>query len=137
MTRALVRARGLDVQVSSAGTSATDGSPASDGAILVGLERSLDLSAHRARALTGELVAAADLVLCMGVHHAERARALGGASRTFLLHDYAADATTGHSLSDPFGGDLDAYRETADELQLVLARVVERLAAGGAAAGSA
>src|SRR5205085_2689188 len=37
--------RGLtDVEVNSAGTSAWDGAPASDGALLVGLERGLDLS---------------------------------------------------------------------------------------------
>src|SRR5438477_603381 len=41
--------RGLhDVEAISAGTSAHDGAPASDGALLVGLERSLDLGSHNA-----------------------------------------------------------------------------------------
>jgi len=38
--------------VGSAGTGAWDGAPASEGAYLVGLERGLDLSGHRARLLT-------------------------------------------------------------------------------------
>ena len=49
--------RGLqDVEVASAGTSAWDGAPASDGALLVGMERNMDLSAHRAQSLNRELV---------------------------------------------------------------------------------
>src|SRR6185295_922503 len=71
--------RGLaDVEVSSAGTSAWDGAPASDGALLVALERRLDLGNHRAQQLSAELVAEHDLILVMGPHHLERALALGG-----------------------------------------------------------
>ena len=136
IARRLVAERALDVDVSSAGTSAWDGSPASDGAILVGLERSLDLSAHRARTLTSERVGDADLVLCMGPHHLERALALGGDDNSFLLTDYAEGAATGRAISDPFGGELDGYRSTADELEQVMGRVLDRLDAGGASAGA-
>ena len=59
--------RGLaDVEVSSAGTSAWDGAPASDGALLVALERGLDISTHRSQQLTRELVQSHDVVLVMG-----------------------------------------------------------------------
>jgi protein-tyrosine-phosphatase len=46
LERAL-KERGLEVEVTSAGTGAWDGAPASEGAYLVGLERGLDLSGHR------------------------------------------------------------------------------------------
>src|SRR5207249_11290602 len=59
LERAL-KEHGLDVNVTSAGTGAWDGAPASEGAYLVGLERGLDLSGHRARLLTRELVGQAD-----------------------------------------------------------------------------
>jgi len=136
IARRLVTERALGVDVSSAGTSAWDGSPASDGAILVGLERSLDLSTHRARTLTSERVADADLILCMGPHHLERALALGGDGKSFMLTDYAEGVATGRAISDPFGGELDGYRNTADELELLMGRVVARLGAGGSSAGA-
>ncbi|MHB1299177.1 MAG: arsenate reductase/protein-tyrosine-phosphatase family protein, partial [Gemmatimonadaceae bacterium] len=65
-----------DVTFSSAGTSAWDGAPASDGALLVAMERGLDLSQHRARMLSRELVAESDLILVMSPHHRDRATAL-------------------------------------------------------------
>ena len=54
-------ARGLgDVEVASGGTSAWDGAPASDGALLVAMERGLDLSTHRSQQVTRDLVAEQD-----------------------------------------------------------------------------
>lgn len=121
--------RGLAaVEVMSAGTSAWDGAPASDGALLVGLERKLDLNGHRARQLSRELVGDCDLVLAMGPHHVERAEALGGAGKTHLLTDYAERSTEGRAIVDPFGGGLEIYRATADELERAIALVFDRLA---------
>src|SRR5205814_8105652 len=52
-------------QVSSAGTWAADGAPASETTREVLSEFGLDLSRHRARRVDRSLVAAADLLLCM------------------------------------------------------------------------
>jgi protein-tyrosine-phosphatase len=117
-----------DVEVSSAGTSAWDGAPASDGALLVGIERKLDLHQHRARQLNREIVAESDLVLAMGPHHAERIEALGGEGKTYLLTDYAEHSTDARTIVDPFGGGLDIYRSTTDELERTVALVFNRLA---------
>ena len=122
--------RGLaDVEVSSAGTSAWEGAPASDGALLVALERGLDLSMHRAQQLSRELVQSHDVVLAMGPHHLERAEALGGEGRTHLLTAFAGGHAAGRAINDPFGGDLDQYRETLAELQSEIRRVFDRLTA--------
>jgi protein-tyrosine-phosphatase len=127
--------RGLtDVVVSSAGSSAWDGAPASDGALLVGIERELDLNSHRSRQLSREIVEAADLVLAMGPHHVERIEALGGAGKTWLLTDYAERSTSGRAIVDPFGAGLDEYRATADELERQIASVLDRIAEGKAGA---
>ena len=81
--------RGLpDVEASSAGTSAWDGASASDGALLVGMERHLDLSSHRSRQLTRAIVAESDLIFTMGPHHLERVEALGARGKAFLLTAY-------------------------------------------------
>src|ERR1041384_7257324 len=83
--------RGLaDVEAISAGTSAHDGSPASDGSLLVGMERNMDLGGHRAQALPRDLVKDSDLILAMGPTHLERVEALGGAGKAYLLSDFAS-----------------------------------------------
>jgi len=128
--------RGLEgVEVSSAGTGAWDGAPASEGAYLVGLERSLDLSAHRARLLTRELVDSADLILTMARHHRARVAELGGEARVHVLGEYAGRQGEEAEVSDPFGAGLTIYRETCAELEAIVAAAVNRLAqeiAGGA-----
>jgi protein-tyrosine-phosphatase len=122
-------ARGLhDVQPSSAGTSAWDGAPASDGALLVGLERMLDVNSHRSRQLSREIVDQSDLILAMGPHHIERIEALGGAGKAYLITDYAERSDEGRAILDPFGGGLEIYRTTVDELERVMALVFDRIA---------
>jgi protein-tyrosine-phosphatase len=121
-----------DVRFSSAGTSAWDDAPASDGALLIGLERQLDLNAHRARQLSRDIVETADLILAMGPHHLERIEALGGIGKSHLLTSYASHGVEARAISDPFGGDLEVYRAAADELTREIGRVFDRLLSGRA-----
>ncbi len=131
LTHALRERGAPDVTVSSAGTGAWDGAPASEGAYLVGLERGLDLSGHRARLLTRELAVEADLILTMARHHRARVQELGGEGRVFVLGEYAGRTSDEAEVSDPFGGDLDVYRQTCEELEQLVAAVAERLVAEG------
>ena len=126
LERAL-KEHGLEVAVTSAGTGAWDGAPVSEGAYLVGLERGLDLSGHRARLLTRELVEAADLVLTMARHHRPRVDELGGEGHVFVLGEYAGREGDEAEVSDPFGGDLDVYRDTCSELEALIQAAVERI----------
>ena len=120
--------RGLpEIEVGSAGTSAWDGASASDGALLIGMERRLDLSSHRSRQLTRAIVADTDLIFTMGPHHLERVEALGGRGKAFLLTAYPDAGTTGRPISDPMGGELEVYRTTADELETEVRRLFDRL----------
>jgi protein-tyrosine-phosphatase len=123
-------ARGMsDVEVTSAGTSARDGAPASDGALLVSMERGLDLSAHRSQQVTRDLVAGYDLILAMGPHHLERVEALDALRHAHLLSAFASGGERADAVSDPFGGDLDVYRDTFRELERDIRRVFDRLVA--------
>jgi protein-tyrosine-phosphatase len=133
MAEALLRdaaaGRGLDqVVVSSAGTGAWDGAPVSEGAYLVGLENGLDLSNHRARLLTRELVRGADLILVMSGHHLARVAELSGEDKAHLLGAYAGRETGRTEVTDPFGSDLASYRHTYTELQELIGAVVSRVA---------
>ena len=120
--------RGLtDVAVESAGVSAFDGTPASDGAILVAMERGLDVTGHRSRTLTRDLVAESDLILVMGPHHKDRVTALGGGEKVHLLTSYATHGASCGPVADPFGGDLAEYRQTCDELEEQIRGIFDRL----------
>lgn len=130
IARKIAIERGLqDVEAISAGTSAHDGAPASDGSLLVAMERGMDLGAHQAQTLTRELVREADVILAMGPHHLERIEALGGAGKSFLLSDYASHGASTRPISDPIGAELDVYRATADELEVEIRRVLDRITA--------
>ena len=130
ITRKIAVEKGLtELEVASAGTSAWDTAPASDGALLVAMERGMDLSEHRAHTLSRELVQSSDLILAMGPHHLERIEALGGEGKAFLLSDYASHGHSKRAISDPIGAELEVYRATADELEGEIRRVVDRLTA--------
>jgi protein-tyrosine-phosphatase len=130
IARRIGHERGLDdLHLESAGTSAWDGQPASDGSLLVGLERQLDLNEHRSRTITATLVESQDLILTMGPHHRDQVEGMGGAGKTFLLSSYASHGADDRPISDPFGGDLETYRTTFDELEAAIRKVIDRVAA--------
>lgn len=118
-----------DVSVTSAGTSAWDGAPAAEGSYLVALERGLDLSHHRARVLTTELVRGADLILTMTNAQMHRAIDLGGGGRAHLLTSYADPSGAAADVADPFGADVATYRAVADQLDDLLRAAAQRIAA--------
>jgi protein-tyrosine-phosphatase len=127
LMRQALHARGRDdVEVCSAGTSAAEGSPASEGAYLVGLEKGLDLSIHCATYLTRAVVDSADIVFCMSNHHLQRAESLGGKGKSFLLASYVGRRGEEAEVEDPFGGELDDYRRTYDQLKVLTAEAVDK-----------
>ena len=119
--------RGIDAEFASAGTDAWEGGPASDASLLVGIERGLDLTMHRSRRLTEQVVADSDLILAMSPHHLAVLRELGAGDRAHLLSDYASGELGGAGITDPFGGDLEAYRVTATDLASLIAQSLDRI----------
>jgi protein-tyrosine-phosphatase len=123
--------RMYNLSFDSAGTGALDGGGASEAAILVGLERGVDLSAHRTRALTPALIAHSDFVLVMGPQHLDTVRIHGSESKVRLLDHFTSGGETANAINDPFGGSLDDYRTTASELQRQVERLLDRLVERG------
>jgi protein-tyrosine-phosphatase len=120
--------RGIkDMNVSSAGTNAWDNVPATDEALLVGMERDIDLTPHRARKLTSAIVSEADLIFVMTPGHLEQVKQLGGRGKVHVIDEYSS-GTVNQGITDPYGGDLEAYRHTADVLERELERLFDRLA---------
>jgi protein-tyrosine-phosphatase len=127
MRRLLVDRRVEGITVASAGTGAWAGAPASEGSYLVALEDGVDLSAHRARALTPDVAGSADLILTMSRSHRQRLSELGYGDRTFLLGEYAGRSGAAAEVDDPYGGSLTDYRDACTQLKELLGEVVQRL----------
>ena len=116
------------IEVASAGTQAWDGSPASDEALLIGVERNLDLSEHRSRRLTPDIVKESDLILVMSPAHVAQVREVDPTANVHLLSGYGS-VNPGRNIADPFGGNLADYRATADVLEKELSGILERISA--------
>lgn len=108
-----------DWQVSSAGTWATVERGASRNGVIVMAKRGLDISQHRARMVTGEMLADSDLVLCMERGHAEALRAEFPTQATKI---YLLSEMTGRrfDIADPYTSPVEEYEHTANEISQLL-----------------
>jgi protein-tyrosine phosphatase len=89
LRRALERRVGKDApDVSSAGTIAVDGGPATDASVVAAGELGIEIGGHRARRLSFSLTEA-DLIVCMAAEHRDAIAALApsAADRTFTLKE--------------------------------------------------
>ena len=116
-------ARGL--WITSAGTAAADGWPASENSVYAASEAGLDLSAHRSRALTRQTLLEAARVYALSAPHLanllELAPEVG--DRASLLRPDDDD------IPDPYGGDLEVYRAAREAITAgIQARLDEILA---------
>ena len=103
------------VRVSSAGTGATEGLPATSLAIQVSADSRVDIKSHRSRPLTAATIRASDLILAMEPQHIDDARGLcpEASSRIHLITEKgAAQAKAQDGVVDPMGGTLEQYRDT-------------------------
>src|SRR5687768_868182 len=126
---ALVRALGdlADrVEVSSAGTAALSGAPASEGSRRAAARAGLDLDGHASRRLDASVLAGVDLVLLMDPRDHALVRALDpeAAGQTYGLADFARPAPTGEAVPDPYGASPEAYEECLRRIESHLERVV-------------
>ena len=117
-----------DWQVASAGVWTVDGERASAHAVEVMTQRGIDLSNHRSRNVTREMMSQADLVLTMTRSHTE---ALGAAFQTHAHKVYLLSEMTGQmrDIGDPYGGTRQEYAHTAKELEQLLTDGYERIVA--------
>lgn len=84
----------LDISALSAGISAHEGDPATPEAIAALGERGLDISGHRARQLTAEMIAEADLILTMTAVHKNFVLRVNPAAsgKVFTIKEFARGA---------------------------------------------
>lgn len=116
-----------DLAVSSAGTDAYAGMPASFGACSVITDRGGDLYTHVSSQLSRGHIEDADLVLTMGASHKARVLALCPQAKD-KVHTLLGYATgTDGDIDDPFGGDQTVYVKALDCIELALVVLLIKL----------
>ena len=101
----------LRVSVTSAGTAARDGDPASPESIDVASRDGMNLEAHRSRRVTRDMLEEADLVLVMERSHLAALERIGATRRAFVLSEWPPPGEPGLVVSDPYGASIEAYEE--------------------------
>ena len=120
-----------DWHVSSAGTWTVDGQPASSMTRKVLQTRGLDISAHRSRSITKDILLSSDLILTMERGHKEAllAEFPAVAGKLFLLSELIG---LHRDIVDPMGGDLADFEDTAREIEKILIKAQDRIYTLGA-----
>lgn len=113
-------------RVESAGTWAKDGQPATNLAQSLARQRGLDLSTHKARVVTREVLAPFNLILTM--EHGQREALMVEfpdlAGRIFLLSQMVGME---YEVKDPIGRGADDYLDTFDHIDEILTRGFKRI----------
>lgn len=107
-------------EISSAGVLATPGAAASVNAVAAAGEKGFDISSHAARRVTKELILANDLILCMTERHKDMLEN----ENCYTLGEYAGN---GDEIDDPFGGDIQRYRQCIRHMELLIKRIAEKI----------
>jgi protein-tyrosine phosphatase len=111
------------ISVISAGSYAMPGAPAAAAAVEAVKGMGADLSHHRSRPLTVELIHQADMIFTMGRSHAMAVQALVPSAT-----DKVATLDPAGDIEDPIGGDTALYRTLAGQLQtLIEKRLTEKV----------
>lgn len=103
--------------VTSAGVAARPGERVSENSILALKKVGIDISGHRARPLTQEMLDQALLVLCMTESHRSliELQASPVPPRLHLFREFLTGKAD-REIPDPFGGPLKLYEQSRDEM---------------------
>ncbi|OEF99844.1 hypothetical protein BHF71_01325 [Vulcanibacillus modesticaldus] len=128
----------LDIKVKSAGIAAVEGSEASENAKII--MRDFGSDEHKTMRVSEELLSWADLILTMTNQHKQilLIHAPQYANKIFSLKEYIVSKSESKEditeefndypdIVDPFGGDLEVYRQTAKEIDLAVQKMIEIL----------
>ena len=114
-----------DWKVGSAGLFAGNGIAASQPAIEVLREQAIDLTPHRSRVVTKDIIDAATLIVVMtSTHAAELKRRFPEAQdRIYLLKSFDPGCGGG-DIPDPLGGTIAQYQSIRDEIEAALPELI-------------
>lgn len=130
MAAALLKQYSPDMEVKSAGIFAMNGQPANENSIMVLEEKGIKLD-HHSLSVTTELLEWADLILTMTKAHKMTltAKFPGFLHKVATLPEYvqSSQASETKDIADPFGYSIDIYRNTLDELDCYIKKLIEKI----------
>lgn len=132
MAEAILKNKHLSwVEVKSAGIYAANGGEASTHAKTV-LDSNHIPHQHRSSMLTRAEVDWADLILTMTTSHkfAIQQQFPDSVRKVFTLKEYSGEAFQ-QDVGDPYGGSLEIYEQTYQELEYYIDKVIEKLQLSG------
>lgn len=116
-----------DIEFMSAGIAAFPGSPASAQSIDVMRLTGIDLTGHRAKQISADLVAESDLILTMtkGHQHALSEMYPEAVGKIYTLGEFAYNREV--NIPDPFGQPTEVYAECAGEIGKSLEKALQKI----------
>lgn len=129
MAEALLRHKGKDrFNVKSAGVFAAEGQKASFQTQEI-LKENKITHEHKSSTLKHEDIQWADYIFTMTEGHKQTIAAMHpqAADKTFTLKEFINEDEFDREVSDPFGGNLEIYRETYKELDGLIDRLTKKL----------
>ncbi len=129
-----------EIRIDSCGTIFSSFGGPTPQAIKIMKEYEIDISSHKAKSLSKDLIDEADLILVTEEKHRERVRELNpeAENKTFLLKEFAGDKKpppeggvppkAGNlEIRDPIGLSDEVYREVAGEVKSALEKALPRI----------
>lgn len=101
--------------VHSFGMGAVDGMPASENSVIAMQKRGIDISAHRSKQLSAQMVKDSDFIFCLS------------SQQYNILINVAPEKThlLGDGIPDPYGGSLEVYEECADAISDAIDKILD------------
>ncbi len=126
------------MKVSSAGISAIEGQPANEKSIKVLEAKGIDISLHRAKKLTSDMISQSDLILTMTEEHKKIIKAYfpNSINKIFTLKEYAQKINdekinrNNLDIADPYGMDYNVYDQSMREIETEIDKIVNKLNRG-------
>ena len=113
----------IDITSTSAGIYAEAGEPASEEAVQAMNDYGIDLSSHKSQNITDKLIEESDLILTMTEGHKMMISAYAP-DKIFTICEFAG---YDGEIADPYGGDLEEYLETAEDIYDCLTEIAEKI----------
>lgn len=117
-----------DIKVVSAGVATRPGEPVSENSVVALRKVGIDISQHRSRTLSQQMLNEALLVLCMTESHRSliQLQAAPVPARLHLFREFLPPPAA-HEIADPYGGPLKVYEAARDEMVEAIPGIVNHL----------
>ncbi|WNF37274.1 low molecular weight protein arginine phosphatase [Bacillaceae bacterium IKA-2] len=136
LAQALLKEKRPDFEVKSAGVNALPGMNASEGTIQVLAKKGIKLN-HVSSQVNIELVGWADIILALTEGHKQQLikNFPGFENKIYTLKEAAfkeevensEQKISSFSISDPFGGSIEVYEKTANEIETTIDKFLKKL----------